>query len=65
MIQAFVKKQEKSQVNNLTYHLKQLGKEQTKSKVSRSMETKYQGGNKQNNFLKDMAKPIQYCKVKK
>ena len=36
-IQAYLKKQEKSQVNNLTLHLKELEKEeQTKPKVSRS-----------------------------
>ena len=35
-----VKKQEKSQLNNLTVHLKQLEKEeQTKPKVSRRKET--------------------------
>ena len=35
-IQAYLKKQEKSQVNNLTLHLKTLEKEeQTKPKVSR------------------------------
>ena len=35
-IQAYLKKQEKSQVNNLTLHLKELEKEeQTKPKVSR------------------------------
>ena len=32
------KKQEKSQINNLTYHLKELEKEQTKPKVSRRKE---------------------------
>ena len=38
-IQAFLKKQEKSQINNLTYHLKELeNEEQTKSKVSRRKE---------------------------
>ena len=37
--QAFLKKQEKSQINNLTYHLKKLGKEdQTKPRVSRRKE---------------------------
>ena len=37
--QAFLKKQEKSQINKLTYHLKQLEKEeQTKPKVSRKKE---------------------------
>ena len=36
MIQAYFRKQEKSQVNNLTLHLKKLEKEeQTKPKVSR------------------------------
>ena len=39
VIQAFLKKQEKSQVNNLIYHLKELAKEeQTRPKVSRSKE---------------------------
>ena len=39
MIQAYLRKQEKSQINNLTLHLKQLEKEeQTKSKVSRRKE---------------------------
>ena len=39
MIQAFLKKQEKSQENNLTYHLKELEKEeQMKPKVSRRKE---------------------------
>ena len=38
-IQAYLKKQEKSQVNNLTLHLKELKKEeQTKPKVSRRKE---------------------------
>ena len=37
IIQAFLRKQEKSQINNLTYHIKELEKEeQTKHKVSRS-----------------------------
>ena len=35
-IQAFLKKQEKSQINNLNYHLKELEKEElTKPKVCR------------------------------
>ena len=39
VIQAYLKKQEKSQINNLIYHLKELEKEeQTKSKVSRKKE---------------------------
>ena len=38
-IQSFLKKEEKSQINNLTYHLKELEKEeQTKPKVSRRKE---------------------------
>ena len=38
-IQAYLKKQGKSQVNNLTYHLKELEKEeQTKPKVSKRKE---------------------------
>ena len=38
-IQAYLKKQEKSQINNLNIHLKELGKEeQTKPKVSRRKE---------------------------
>ena len=38
-IQAYLKKQEKSQVNNLNLHLKELEKEeQTKPKVSRKKE---------------------------
>ena len=38
VIQANLRKQEKSQINNLTLHLKQLEKEQTKPKVSRRKE---------------------------
>ena len=34
-IQAFLKKEEKSQISNLTHHLNELEKEQTKPKVSR------------------------------
>ena len=38
-LQAYLKKQEKSQINNLTLHLKELEKEeQTKPKVSRRKE---------------------------
>ena len=38
-IQAYLKKQEKSQINNLTLHLKELEKEeQTKPKVSSTKE---------------------------
>ena len=39
VIQAYLKKQEKSQINNLTLHLKQLEKEQVKNpRVSRRKE---------------------------
>ena len=38
VIQSFLKKQENSQINNLTYHLKESEKEQTKPKVSRRKE---------------------------
>ena len=39
MIQAFLKKQEKSLINNLTYHINELEKEEkTKLKVSRRKE---------------------------
>ena len=37
-IQSYLKKQEKSQTNNLTLHLKGLEREQTKPKVSRRKE---------------------------
>ena len=37
-IQAHLKKQEKSQINNLTLHLKQLEKEQRKPKISKRKE---------------------------
>ena len=39
VIQAFLKKEEKSQIDNLTHHLNELEKqEQTNPKVSRRME---------------------------
>ena len=38
-IQACLKKQEKSQINNLTLHLKQLEKEEMNPRVSRRKET--------------------------
>ena len=38
VIQAYLRKQEKSQINHLTLHLKQLEREQTKPKVSRRKE---------------------------
>ena len=39
-IQIYIKKQEKAQINNLTLHLKQLEREQTRPKVSRRKEIK-------------------------
>ena len=39
-IQAHLKKQEKSQINKLTLHLKQLEKEQRKPKITRRKEIK-------------------------
>ena len=47
-IQAYFRKQEKSQINNLTLHLKQLEKEEIKNpRVSRRREIfKIQGRNK-------------------
>ena len=38
-IQHYLKKQEESQINNLTLHLKQLQEEQTKPKIIRRKET--------------------------
>ena len=38
-IQSYLRKQEKSQINNLALHIKQLEKEQTKAKVSKRKET--------------------------
>ena len=38
MIQASLRKEDKSQINSLTYHLKELEKEQTKPKVTRRKE---------------------------
>ena len=38
VLQTLLKKQEKSQINNLTYHLKELEKEKTKTKISRRKE---------------------------
>ena len=38
VIQAYLRKQEKSQITYLTSHLKQLEKEQTKPKISRRKE---------------------------
>ena len=37
-IQAYLRKQEKAQINKLTLHLKQLEREQTRPKVSRRKE---------------------------
>ena len=39
-IQAHLRKQEKAQINNLTLHLKQLEREQTRPKFSRRKEIK-------------------------
>ena len=52
MIQAFLKKEEKSQINKLTYHLKELEKRTNKTKVNRRKENKDQRGNKYNRNLK-------------
>ena len=38
LTQAYLRKQEKSQVNNLTLHLRELVKEQIKLKISRRIE---------------------------
>ena len=38
MIQAYLKKQEQFQINNLTYYVEELGKEQTKSNIGRRKE---------------------------
>ena len=38
-MQAFLKKEESSQIDNLTHHLNESEKEQTKPKVSRKKET--------------------------
>ena len=38
VIQAYLRKQEKSQTNNLSIHLKELQKEQTKPKIRRKKE---------------------------
>ena len=38
-IQAYLKKQEKSQINNLTLHLKQLEKEEIKKEIKICIET--------------------------
>ena len=46
-IQAYLKKQEKSQINNLTLHLKQLEKEEMENpRVSRRKEILKEGKNK-------------------
>ena len=46
--QSYLRKWEKSQINNVTLHLKQLEKGQTKPKVSRRKEIKDQDRNKWN-----------------
>ena len=40
-IQAYLKKQEKSQINNLTLHLKELEKEEQKSILQRHLQTQW------------------------
>ena len=46
-VQAYLKKQEKNQINNLTLHLKQLEKEEIKNpRVSGRKEIKIRTGNK-------------------
>ena len=44
-IQAFLKKEEKSQIDKLNHQLNELEKEQTKPKVSRRKDNKDQRGN--------------------
>ena len=43
---AYIKKKERFQINNLTLHLKELEKEKTKPRVSRTEENNNQNGNK-------------------
>ena len=45
-IKSYLRKKEKSQINNVTLHLKQLEKGQTKPKVSIRKEIKHQDRNK-------------------
>ena len=41
-IQAYLRKQEKAQLNNLTLHLKQLEREQTRPKVRKTLSQTHQ-----------------------
>ena len=52
VIQAFFKKQEKSQINNLTYHLNELEKEEQAQSQQKKRNNKDQKGNKWNRDLK-------------
>ena len=56
VIQAYLRKQEKSQTNSLTLHLKELEKEQTKPKVSRRKEIIKIRRNQRNRDLKKIEK---------
>ena len=57
-IQAYLKKQEKKHINNLTLHLKQLGKEEMKNpRLSRKKEIiKIRAGNKRERNKGDYSK---------
>ena len=56
-IQAYLKKQEKSQINNLTLHLKQPKTEEMKNpRVSRGQKCKNQGRNKCKRNKRDHSK---------
>ena len=58
-IQAYLKKQEKSQINKLTLHLKQLGKEEMKKKKQsqyKERNLKNQGRNKCKRNKRDIVK---------
>ena len=46
VLQAYLKKQEKSQINNLTYYLKELEKEEKAQSQQREGNNKDQSGNK-------------------
>ena len=63
-IQAYLKKQEKSQINNLTLHLKQLEKEEIKnSRVSRRKEILKMRADKCKRNKKDHSKNQQSRKL--
>ena len=61
VIKAFLKKQDKSQINNLNYHLKELEKEQTKPKASTRKEL-IKVREKIKKFLKSRGKKINETK---